>query len=111
MLTDDNLSDERKSFCTMSFSKNTYLKKNKDLGLVVVGLANPKTLLLEHVWSSIANLRTPQQNENGSLIRKIEKFPNFSINHQFELVYKGIQQHLCMTSSMEDLLVMQLLMT
>ena len=49
--------------------------------------------LLLRVWSSIENLPTPQQNQARDLIRKIENFPNLTINPRFEMVYKGVPQH------------------
>ena len=44
------------------------------------------------MWPNIENLLTNIQNQVRKLIKKIEKYPNLSINHQFEMVYKGEPQ-------------------
>ena len=49
--------------------------------------------LLLHVWSSIENLPTPQQNQARNLIQKIKNFQNLTINPRFEMVYKDVPQH------------------
>ena len=54
---------------------------------------NLETKLLSRVWSSIENLPSAQQNQARDLIRKIEKFPNLTINRRFEMVYKDVPQH------------------
>ena len=52
-----------------------------------------KKNLLSRVWSSIENLPTEQQNQARDLIRKIENFPNLTINPRFEMVYKDVPQN------------------
>ena len=54
---------------------------------------NPETKLLSRVWSSIENLPSAHQNQARDLIRKIEKYPNLTINRRFEMVYKDVPQH------------------
>ncbi|MDP6295146.1 MAG: hypothetical protein QF618_03950, partial [SAR324 cluster bacterium] len=45
------------------------------------------------VWSSIENLPQTQQDQARDLIRKIDNFPNLTINPRFEMVYKDVPQH------------------
>ena len=55
--------------------------------------AKTETKLLLRVWSSIENLPTEQQNQARDLVRKIENFPNLTINPHFEILYKDVLQH------------------
>ena len=78
-----------KSYLVQRVKKNnTYLKQTKVPSITDGCAVKPKTSLLEDVWSSIENLPTPQQDQALSLIQKIKKIPNLTINQHFEMVYQ-----------------------
>ena len=85
ILTNTNLSNEEKVILYNEILKKELLQKYPK--------SYSKTNLLSRVWSSIENLPIPQQNQARDLIRKIENFPNLTINPRFEMVYKGTPQN------------------
>ena len=85
ILDDDTLSDEQKVVLYNEIFKKQLLQKQPK--------AKPQPKLLSRVWPSIENLPKQQQNHARDLIRKIENYPNLSINHRFEMVYKEVPQH------------------
>ena len=85
ILNNNNLSNEQKVILYNEILKKELLQKYPK--------SNSETKLLLRVWTSIENLPISQQNQARDLIRKIENFPNLTINPRFEMVYKGIPQH------------------
>ena len=85
ILDNDALSDEQKVVLYNEIFKKQQLQNRPK--------PKSETKLLSRVWSSIENLPNHQQNQARDLIRKIEKFPNLTINPRFEMVYKDIPQH------------------
>ena len=85
VLDNNDLSDEQKVIMYNEIFKKQLLKKQPT--------AKTETNLLSRVWSSIENLPNLQRNQARDLVRKIEKFPNLTINPRFEMVYKGTPQH------------------
>ena len=85
ILDDDTLSDEQKVVLYNEIFKKQLLQKQPK--------AKPQPKLLSRVWPSIENLPKQQQNRARDLIRKIENYPNLSINRRFEMVYKEVPQH------------------
>ena len=85
ILNNKKLSAEEKVMLYNEILKKELLQK--------VPKSYSKKNLLSRVWSSIENLPISQQNQARDLIRKIENFPNLTINPRFEMVYKNVPQH------------------
>ena len=85
VLYDNELSDEQKVIMYNEIFKKQLLQNQPK--------AKTERKLLLRVWSSIENLPKPQQNQARDLIRKIENFPNLTINPRFEMIYKDVPQH------------------
>ena len=85
VLYDNTLSDEQKVILYNEIFKKQLLQKQPK--------AKVERKLLLRVWSSIENLPQTQQDQARDLIRKIDNFPNLTINPRFEMVYKDVPQH------------------